>query len=95
MLKQLALVATIAASAFIPSAAQAYSVGTECGSILGYQTCINYQDVDNPDILMVDGPNGTSRILASCYADGSWEWRATGPNTKMFGNMIVDAYCDN
>jgi len=94
MFKQLAVAATIIASAFLPSAVQAYSVGNECGSILGYQTCVNYQDADSPDVIMVDGPNGTSRIYASCYADGGYDWNATGPNSKMFINMLVDAYCD-
>ena len=94
MLKQLAIAATVAASAFIPTAAEAYSVGTECGTLLGYDVCVNYQDPANPDVLMIEGPNGSEQIRVSCYADGTWEWKSYGSNTKQFNNMIVNAYCN-
>ena len=94
MIKQLAVAATIIASAFIPSAAQAYSTGSECGNILGYQSCVNYQDPANPDVIMIEGPAGTERIEISCFADGAWEWESLGPNTKSVNNMIADKYCD-
>ena len=94
MIKQLIAAATIAASAFIPNAAQAYSVGTECGTLLGYDICVNYQDPANPDVLMISGPKGSEQIRVSCFADGTWEWKSYGTNTKQFNNMMVQAYCD-
>ena len=93
MLKQLFAAAAITASALVPTAAEAYSVGTECGTLLGYDICVNYQDRNNPDILSVGGPNGSEQIEVSCFADGSWEWKSYGSNTKQFNNMLVDAYC--
>ena len=93
MLKQLIAAAAITASALVPTAAEAYSVGTECGTLLGYDICVNYQDTNNPDILSVAGPKGSEQIRVSCFADGKWEWKSYGSNTKQFNNMIVDAYC--
>ena len=94
MLKQLIAAAAITASALVPTAAEAYSVGTECGTLLGYDICVNYQDPKNPDILSVAGPNGSEQIEVSCFADGSWKWASYGSNTKQFNNMIVNAYCN-
>ena len=96
MLKQIFSAAVIASAALgiadtLP--ANAYSVGTECGTLIGYDVCVNYQDPANPDVLMIDGPNGSEQIRVSCFADGSWEWKSYGSNTKQFNNMMVDAYC--
>ena len=93
MLKQLIAAAAITASALVPTAAEAYSVGTECGTLLGYEVCVNYQDPANPDVLSLAGPNGSEQIEVSCFADGTWEWKSYGANTKQFNNMIVNAYC--
>ena len=96
MLKSLFAAATIATAALgladtLP--ANAYSVGTECGTLLGYETCVNYQDPANPDVLLISGPKGSEQIRVSCFADGTWEWKSYGSNTKQFNNMMVDAYC--
>ncbi len=96
MLKQILAAATIATAALCVAdtlPAEAYSVGTECGTLLGYDICVNYQDPKNPDILSIAGPNGSEQIRVSCFADGTWEWKSYGSNTKQFNNMMVDAYC--
>ena len=94
MFKRLLAATAITASALVPTAAEAYSVGTECGTLLGYEVCVNYQDTNTPDVMMVEGPKGSEQIRVSCFADGTWEWESYGYNTKQFNNMIVDAYCD-
>jgi hypothetical protein len=97
MLKQILAAATIATAALCVAdtlPAEAYSVGTECGTLLGYDICVNYQDPKNPDILSVAGPKGSEQIEVSCFADGSWKWASYGSNTKQFNNMIVNAYCN-
>lgn len=94
MIKQFTSAAIALASVvFVPLAAEAYSVGGDCGNILGYEACTNYQDANNPDIIQWSGPNGLERIEVSCYANGGNDWTSHGYNTQAQITMVVAEYC--
>lgn len=94
MIKQLTSAAiAIASIGFAPLTAEAYSVGGDCGNIMGYEACINRQDVNSPDVIMWQGPNGLERIEASCYGNGKYDWKSSGNNSQMQVDMAVMEYC--
>ena len=94
MLKQITSTAIALASiTFAPLAAEAYSVGGDCGQILGFEACVNKQDSSSPDIIQWDGPNGMERIEASCYSGGTNDWSSRGQNTQSQVQMAVNEFC--
>ena len=94
MIKQLTSAAIALASiGFAPLAAEAYSVGADCGNLLGYEACINYQDANSPDIIQWAGPNGGERIEVSCLRGGRHEWSSYGSNTQTHVEMVVAEFC--
>ena len=96
MIKQLTSAAIAVASiGFAPLTAEAYSVGGECGNLMGYEACINYQDAYNADIIQWSGPNGMERIEVSCRNGGNHDWNSYGSNTQMHVDMVVGEFCRN
>jgi len=96
MIKQIASTAIALASiTFAPLAAEAYSVGGECGNILGFEACVSLQDSNSPDIIQWSGPNGAERIEASCYSGGTNNWTSRGHNTQAQVQMVVNEFCRN
>ena len=96
MIKQLTSAAIAVASiGFAPLTAEAYSVGGECGNLMGFEACVNWQDSANADIIQWSGPNGMERIEASCYSGGGNNWTSRGRNTQAQVQMVVAEYCRN
>ncbi len=95
MLKQLAAASIAITSVFAPLAAEAYTVGNDCGMVFGYEACVNYQDSNNPDVVMWQGPKGLERIEVSCFADGTLDWKSRGPHTATMVNMAMTEFCSN
>ena len=96
MIKQLTSAAIAVASiGFAPLTAEAYSVGAECGNLMGYQACIDYQDQYSPDIIQWSGPHGLERIEVSCRYGGNHDWNSYGTNSQMHVEMVVNEFCRN
>ena len=94
--KSLSLSGLVALSAVfggVATPAEAYQVDFGCSHIAGYDACVSYQDRNNPDQILVDGPRGEEYIEVSCYTDGSYEWESYGPNTKQFNDYIASSFC--
>lgn len=81
------------ASIFGGVSAQAYQVDFDCGTIGGYDACISYQDRNNPDQILVQGPRGEEYIEVSCYTGGGYDWESYGANSKQFNDYIVQSFC--